>query len=292
MGNSYGYVIVALFAAGLIAGAALYLYFNLENSISVRGPGVPAAPVASPFIYTFNTGGRLNEAGSMGESTSPYWWLDSGGELLLRNGTGATMQGDTPPSDPWFAEYADTNPVDTDNGLHPQNIFRLVTRSVSWSDVAVQAGFYIAKDNFSASPNRNSSNGLLLFSRYKDGQTLYYAGIRVDGTAVIKRKYKGTYYTLAQEPALPGTYRGDVDEKNLLPHDAWIYLRSETRTNVDQSVTVSLYMRAGPQDKWTLLLSARDIGQGGDPAITGAGAVGIRTDFMDVKFETFRAEAL
>lgn len=291
MGNSLGYVIVAIFAAGLIAGAGLYLYFNLENSISVRG-GVSAAPVRSPFIYTFNTGGSLNEAGSMDKSTSPYWWLDSGGELLLQSGTGATMQGDTPQSDRWHDEYADSNPVDTDNGLHPQNIFRLVSRSDSWSDVAVQSGFFITKDNFSASPNRNSSNGLLLFSRYKDSQTLYYAGIRVDGTAVIKRKYKGNYYTLGQEPVLPGIYHGDVDDKNLLPHGAWIYLRSETRTNVDGSVSISLYMRPDAQEKWTLLLSARDMGQGGDPQIAGPGAVGIRTDFMDVKFVAFRAEEL
>ena len=39
----------------------------------------------------------------------------------------------------------------------------------------------VEADHFSTSPNRNSSNGVLLMSRYSDsGDTLYYAGMRVD----------------------------------------------------------------------------------------------------------------
>lgn len=224
------------------------------------------------------------------ESTSPYWWLNSGGYFNIRDGVGATAQGDLGLLDPWRIIYAAANPTDTDGGKHPQNLLRLVTKS-SWKEVREEASFYIVRDNFSASPNQNASNGLLLMSRYQDaGQTLYYAGIRVDGTAVIKKKYKGTYYTMAQEKVFPGTYEGSSQDKNLLPHNEWVSLRSETTTNEGGTVTVKLFMkRAGGE--WKELLSATDTGKNfGATPITTAGYGGIRTDFMDVKFDNFKLE--
>lgn len=266
--------------AALLLGAGLFL--------------VSASPALADtsFQYNFSTNGTLNEAGSITQSTSPYWWVNSGAMMKLASSTGQTVQGDLPATNPWRLTYLAANPLDTDNGYHPQNIFRLVSKSI-WSNARLEAQFYIAKDNWSTSPNRNQSNGLLLMNRYAlDGQTLYYAGIRVDGTAVIKKKYHGTYYTMTQPRIFPGTYvlGGQV---NLLPHNEWIGLRSETITNANGSVTVNLYMKRAADASWNLIATAVDDGvkYGNTPPIL-SGAAGIRTDFMDVQFDTFKADPL
>lgn len=256
-----------------------------------------AASVSSPYVYTWNANGVLNEAGSMSLSSSPYWWVNSGAKLVIQGGYGQTIQGALPSTDYWRLTYALSNPTDTDNGYHPQNIFRLLTRS-TWDNVRITMPLKIAMDNLSVSPNRNASNGLLFMSRYKDnGQTLYYSGIRVDGYAIIKKKYRGTYYTMAQKKVFDGTYSrtaGTGVSQNLLPHDEFINLRSETVTNADGSVTVRLYMQRQGETTWTLLVSAIDDGTkyGGTPTITGSLYIGARTDFMDVLFGTFRAETI
>jgi hypothetical protein len=234
----------------------------------------------------------LNETGSMTNTTSPYWWVNSGGMLQLANGMGQTAQGDLPASSLWRLSYAAANPLDTDNGYHPQNLFRLVTKN-SWQNASVVSKFNIVKDNTSQSPNRNASNGLLLMNRYaSDGQTLYYAGVRVDGTAVIKKKYHGTYYTMAQKQVFDGTYDRSTGS-NLIPHGEWLTLKSDTVTKADGSVRIDLYLKRDTDSAWTLLLSASDDGRkyGNTPAIL-SGFAGIRTDFMDVQFDSFRINSL
>lgn len=270
---------ILILVLGILLATAL-----VSSSVSVQ---VPAATVTSPFVYSFNATGTLQEASSMDNSSSPYWWVNSGAKLEMKNGVGGTVAGNLLPDDKWRLLYAKNNPLDTDNGYHPQNIFRLVTRSM-WGNARQQAQFYIAGDNFSMSPNRNASNGLLFFNRYQDSQTLYYAGVRVDGLAVIKKKYKGTYYTMAQKQVFPGTYGLNT---NLLPHHEWMWLRTETLNNSDGSVTMRLYLQRAGTTSWTKLLEATDKGQfGGSAPIVEKGYAGIRTDFMDVKFESFRLE--
>ncbi len=299
------FIILGIVAFGFVCTLA---FINLnEESIVARVPMVGPALVhlgivgdngrmiivPSPFLYQFNSTGTLYEAGSAYESTSPYWYLNSGGKLILTGTVGETIQGDLPLGDKWRTIYAAANPVDTDLGLHPQNLFRLVTKA-SWENTTAQAQFFIKKDELSASPNRNESNGLLLFSRYGDeGQTLYYSGVRVDGTAVIKKKYKGTYYTMAQKAIFPGTYSHDTNP-NLIPHNEWISLKTTTKTNADNSVTITLSMLRQGQTTWTQLLTTTDTGKnfGSTPAITGLFLAGIRTDFMDVQFENFRIDSL
>lgn len=254
--------------------------------------GTPAViTVAQPFIYSFNSSGILYEAGSAERSTSPYWWLNSGAKMTINENVGATNYGSLAATDPWRLMYALSNPRDTDNGFHPQNTFRLVSKAVVGNS-RVESLFMIDEDNFSSSSYRNASNGLLLMNRYITQETLYYAGIRVDGTAVIKKKYNGTYYTMAQKPIFSGTY---VREKNmnLLPHHEWIGLRTDTVTQPDGSVRITLSMKRenGP---WEKILEARDNGSsyGATPPITQLGRAGIRTDFMDVQFESFKIMAL
>ncbi len=103
------------------------------------------------FSYTFNTPGTLYEVGGSGNSTSPYWWVDSGAKFIIENGIGSTIQGSLATDDPWRLAYARDNPQDTDNGYHPQNIFRLVTKP-TWTDYVQQIYFKVTASNLSASP--------------------------------------------------------------------------------------------------------------------------------------------
>ncbi len=280
-------VIVIMIEACVIL---LFVFYGTSMPTHVA-PSIAAAAVASPFYYNFNVDGVLKETGSMNASASPFWWLNSGGMMFISNGEGKTIQGELPVSSPWRLAYAASNPSDTDNGFHPQNIFRLLTRSM-WNNASQQAYFMITYSQQSMSPNRNASNGLLFFSRYKDSGDLYYAGIRVDGTAVIKKKVDGVYYTMAQSPLFPGTY-DQTNEPNLLPKNTWLGLRMETETRADGTVALKLYVDKSATGAWILAAVADDDGKSfGGPVIAGPAYIGIRTDFMDVVFRDFTAAAI
>lgn len=242
-----------------------------------------AAVVSSPYLYNFNQDGSLKEAFPIGESTSPYWWVNSGAYMNASAGRGHTALGSLSVADPWRLLYAANNPTDTDNGYRPQNIFRLVTRS-EWQNARQEAYFVINKDNLSASSNRNESNGLLLFNRYQDGDNLYYTGVRVDGSAVIKKKQNGVYTTLAYMKGIyPGTYNRSSNP-SLLPKNKWIGLRSEVVNLPGGSVSIKLFLDKGWSGNWQLVAEATDR----NSPIVNSGYGGIRTDFMDVTFENFR----
>ncbi len=250
------------------------------------------ASVPSPFIYSFNVDGVLEEAATPEESKSPYFWLNSGGRLRISNHTGSTLFGNLSETDQWYRAYQASDPEDTKNGAQPQNIFRLLTRS-AWEQVRISEDFYIERDNFLPSSNRNASNGILFMMRHVDSDNLYYAGVRVDGTAVIKKKVEGVYYTMAQAAAFEGTYVGSQDDTSLLPQRQWFSLQSEAITNSDSSVTVRLYLRRSLEDSWELLLEATDTGNYAQTEPLRAKApVGLRTDFMDVQFKNLRIEEL
>ena len=78
---------------------------------------LPNKVSAASFFYPFNTPGTLLEAGSMGESASPYFWLNSGGKFVLRDSVGGTIHGALPLSDPWRILYAASNPGEGGKGL-------------------------------------------------------------------------------------------------------------------------------------------------------------------------------
>lgn len=247
-----------------------------------------AALVQSPFYYSFKVDGVLDEAGKMDDSSSPYFWLNSGGQFILKNGIGKTVQGKLNKFNKWRLAYYASNPIDTDDGYHPQNILRLVTRS-KWQNFRQEIYYRIMKDNLSTSPNRNASNGLLLFNRYINGNNLYYTGIRVDGTAVIKKKINGTYYTMAQKPLFSGAKYDRNSNPNLLPKNVWIGLRSEVKTNNDGTVSVKLFMDNGKTGNWILIAEAKDDARSyGGAVISSEGYAGARTDFMDVEFDDYR----
>jgi len=285
-------VVIGAFFVAIVGAWSLSFVHPFGSAPAPDTMEAAAAAVISSLNYLFSVAGTLQEAGSMDESSSPYFWLNSGGKLLLAGGLGSTILGDLPASDKWYKLYAQNNPADTDGGAHPQNLFRLVTRS-KWNNALQQANFQIVADHFSPSSNRNASNGLLFMSRYTgDGQTLYYAGVRVDGYAVIKKKYHGTYYTMASKRIFPGVYSVGADV-NLLPHAQWFTLQNTTVTNADGSVTVTLSAKLPGATSTTPLVSATDSGgYGGTPPITGAQYDGIRTDFMDVEFDNYQIKPL
>ena len=249
----------------------------------------PAVPVGTAFLDIFSSDARLEETGTMYDTGSLNWWVNSGAWLFSSLGTGKTIQGDLSISDKWYAEYLKSNPIDTDNGLHPQNIFRLV-QTGKWKNLIQEVYFRINKLNISTSPNRNASNGLLLFNRYQTGDNLYYTGIRVDGTAVIKKKINGAYYTLAYNPMYntAAPYNRDTNP-NLIPSQQWIGFRSERRARTDNTVSIKLFIDKDKAGNWVLVAEAQDDGKSyGGTALLNEGYAGIRTDFMDVEFDDYR----
>ena len=197
------------------------------------------------YLYNFNAPGVLSESGAMVESSSAYWWLSSGGVMNIVDNKGSTNTGELPNLSKWRLRYRVSNPTDTDDGFRPQNIFRLVSRN-TWQDFSEEVYFKILKDNLSMSPNRNISNGLLLFGRFQDQNNLYYAGVRVDGTAVIKKKIEGEYTTLAQKKIFEGVYERTT-YPNLIPKNVWLGLKMDVVTEGREVVVkLSLYKDGRP----------------------------------------------
>jgi len=244
---------------------------------------------STTFSDKFSKNEVIEESGSMSESSSSNWWLNSGAFFIKEAGIGKTLFDEIDKNSKWQKAYLQYNAADTDNGYHPQNIFRLVTRS-KWQNFQQTIYAKIKKYNLSESKNRSESNGLLLFNRYLDSDNLYYVGIRVDGTAVIKKKINGNYYTLAQK----SFYKADVPynrdtNPNLIPGQKWIGLRSEIKTNSDNTVGIKLFIDKDKTGNWVLAAEANDDGKTyGGATILNEGYAGIRTDFMDVEFDDYK----
>ncbi len=243
-----------------------------------------AAVLTSPFIYSFSSSGTLYEAGSDSESSSPYFYLNSGAKMILSNGTGKTVQGNLLSADNWRLIYLESNPIDTDLGYHPQNLFRLVTRQ-KWKNYSQEVDFKINGDQLSSSSNRDGHNGVLFFNRYVDGDNLYYTGIRVDGQAVIKKKQNGVYYTLALKKIYDGSY-DRYTNPNLIPKNKWMGLKSEIYSYKGE-VYINLYLDQNNNGNYVLIASVKDYMKSYGTPIDKSGYTGIRTDFMDVEFDNY-----
>jgi hypothetical protein len=235
----------------------------------------------------------LEEAGSMPKSASSDWWLNSGGIMLFGSREFSTNTGALPDGDKWRKLYAKTNPRDTDKGYYPQNIFRLVTRA-KWQNLNQVLYFNIGKINLSDSKYRNGSNGILLFNRYQDGDNLYYAGIRVDGQAVIKKKIGGEYFTLAEKEIFNNGKEYDVkNNPNIIPLNQWIGIRSELKNIGGNAASIRLYVDKYQKGDWQLILETEDKGsKHGEAPFLKKGYAGIRTDFMDVEFKGYSVERI
>ena len=220
------------------------------------------------------------------DSNNEEFWLSSGGMYYIQDEYSRTLFGELPRYSKWRILYNSNNPRDTDNGYHPQNLFRLITKEEA-RDSTEQFYFLIAKDNLSESPNRNETNGVLAISRYQDSNNLYYAGIRVDGTAIIKKKINGIYHTLAQVQI----YESDGYDRNsnpsLIPKGQWIGIRANIRNIDSTKVEIDLFIDKEGKGEWKKVLEVVDTYRNGIPPIIESGHGGIRTDFMDVEFKEF-----
>src|SRR4030065_2314989 len=78
---------------------------------------VPRAGLkAGNFIAGFGEKCLLSEAGSMEESASADWWVNSGGKMQCRKGVGKTIQKELSPSSKWRKLYKKKNSEATDRG--------------------------------------------------------------------------------------------------------------------------------------------------------------------------------
>ena len=224
----------------------------------------------------------------MDESRSQYWWLSSGGSLILQNGQGMTLHGEQEEGSALQEHYATYNNEHSDGGLHPQNIFRLVTRSM-WKNFSQEIYVKMDEINMSDSSDRDGSDGVLLFNRYQDQDTLYYTGIRVDGSAVIKKKYEGTYTTLAIESLFQtGSSSYDRDTNpNFIPGKTWMGIRSVVTSLENGNVQIQLYVDQNASGNWQLIAQAIDDGTKGGPVISSAGYGGVRMDYMDATMDNY-----
>jgi len=230
----------------------------------------------------------LEESSDMLSSKSPDWWLNSGGVMQFFGPEFQTNFGELPENSSWKKLYAKSNSKDTDGGYHPQNIFRLVTKS-QWKNLDQSVYFYIDKINLSESSNRNQSNGVLLFNRYRDGDNLYYTGVRVDGHAVIKKKIDGEYFTLAEKKIMSGKEYDSQNNFNALPLKRWMGIKSEVTNIGPETVNIKLFFDQGGRGEWKQILEITDEGDDDSSStITDKGYAGIRTDFMDVKFKDYK----
>lgn len=267
----------------LLLSVVLFIYFQ-----PFGGPQqASVTSTRSIFYFSENFSGEftLNEVGDPELSSSPDWWLNSGASLIYADGVGSTVLGQMSGYSSWRNVYNQNNPLDTDNGQHPQNIFRLVTRKI-WGDAIQQAYFRINEVNLSASSNRNASNGIFLFSKYMNGDNLYYFGLRVDGNAVIKKKIGGIYYTLAQKQIFNGKW--DLkNNPNLIPVDTWVGLRSVTY-QLDDNMYLKFYINFDKDtNNWIEALTGVDNPSIGGRVFKEKGRGGLRTDFMDVFFDDY-----
>lgn len=231
----------------------------------------------------------IYESGSMSESFNEYWWLNSGGKVFINGNSVKTIHGELDENDPWRIKYNENNPTETDNGYHPQNIFRLVTRE-KYKEVEQSVGFKINKYILSADSHRAASNGVLFFHHYLNGNNLYYAGFRVDGNAVIKKKINGIYYTMVYKMLYPETKYNRDSNPNLLPINKWIGLKTVITNLTTGGVEIRVYTDKESTNEWILVAQAIDDGtKYGGASITDEGYAGIRTDFMDVEFNGYVA---
>lgn len=240
------------------------------------------------FTDSFDRTYRLDNTSTMESSENPDWWLSSGGTFIVNEGLGHTLQGELSSDSRLFKSYMRPN---ADFGTHPQNIFRLVTRT-KWYNLRQEVYVRILKIHPSSADDRNQSNGIFLFNRYADQDNIYYTGIRVDGAAVIKKKVHGTYYTMAYKAIIDGKYDRDKTP-NLLPLNEWIGIRSEVHDMADHRVEIKFYVKFAEDQDWTLALSAIDDGQSyGGGSFLQAGHAGIRSDFMDLEIDNYAIIAL
>lgn len=285
---------ILIIAAMLLVATGMFSYLSKNQKLPESNFQIAGVALSQEdeWHYRFQVDGILEEASGPEFSSSPYWWLNSGGRMIISNGVGKTVEQDSDLSSYWRNLYNTNNPKDTDGGTHPQNIFRLLTKT-KWLDTETSMRFKVDKINMSDSDNRNGSNGVLIMFRYMDSQNLYYAGVRVDGTAVIKKKKESVYYTLAQKKIFEteANYLRDTNP-NMIPGQRWMDIKVDAYNDSFGNVHIKLYTDKFDSGAWQEVLETVDDGKTGGTPLNQAGLLGIRTDFMNIQFDDFIAKKI
>ncbi len=281
----FGLLFISLLALAFVYGEDLFGVNNLGNPNWILPTAIymennPEAPLGSAYV--------VEETGSLEESPDPFWWLDSGAMVYWVEDRFFTIQGDLSSDSRWWREYAGSNPFDTDGGYHPQNLFRLITKK-KWQDHQQETYFKVNQYWVSDTPSRNESNGVLLISRYVDDDNLYYAGLRVDGDVVIKKKRDGEYSVLAEKKILAGEYDRSYNP-NILPLNKWMGLRLETINQENGDVLIIFYLDLFDRGDWQKALEAVDKRE--NNPLTEEAHSGIRTDFMDAEMKGYKIKEI
>ena len=264
----------------LILFVLLFIIFSTKIAL--------AGTLTLPLMYTFNSDGKVEEANSMKETWSPYWWVISGGRLVIANGVGSTFSGELSPSDSLYKIYTLKDKITYDNGTHPQNAFQMLSL-YQIGNLSTQIYFNRIKDNFSNFANRHAYNGEAIVARYQDVNNYYYGGLRADGNLIIKKKKNGVYQNLAIKKILSGTYN-DSTNPDLIPLKKWIGLKMVITDSASGVPTISLYTDIGKTDTWKLEISVIDDFATFGDAIPTSGYVGVQSDFADMQFDNFKLE--
>lgn len=109
----------------LITGTYIFVF---ESKIMTNNIQRDQLAYLVNFFYKNENDTFISESGRIDESKDDKFWLNSGGLFFIEGNYAHTIQGDLPKYSPWRILYKISNPVDTDNGHHPQNIFRLITK--------------------------------------------------------------------------------------------------------------------------------------------------------------------
>src|SRR3989344_2477980 len=96
-------------------------YFSKVFSGSVDSPNI----LTTHNCLQFPDNLLLEESSEEVNSEDECWWLNSGAFFLVRGGIGGTIVGPLHISSKWVQLYNLSDPKDTEQGMYPQNIFRL-----------------------------------------------------------------------------------------------------------------------------------------------------------------------
>jgi hypothetical protein len=277
-------------AAFLILFIAFAMYGLSKSVLRIHGNYTEGQVAFSGASLSSST--TLEEAEGFDASANPAYWLNSGAYAYFSGVSDfATLHGDLPPGSKWQQSYMNSNSIDTDGGIHPQNLFRLFTKDMYGN------GSYVAYAKIdstikSLSPNRNDSNGVFLMIHAKDSDNLYYAGLRVDGNAVIKKKIGGIYYTLAEVPVFAYAAYDTNTMPSVLPLKTWLGMKADVRTVGQGNVDIIFSIDLSGAGIWIPLLHITDMPSQTVQTLPDAGHAGIRSDFMEMEIKDFKVSSL
>jgi hypothetical protein len=175
-------------------------------------------------------------------------------------------------------------PAQSDNGVHPQNMFLMLTKN-SVTYPSAQVYFNRQTDNISNQANSNAWNGEAVLMRYIDAKNYYYGGIRVDGYAVIKKITNGKAQTIASKKLILGNY-DPTSNPDLIPLQQWNGVRLEV-DDTASGTRLTLYTDLGRYHTWQQTASVIDDPAKFGSAITSPGRAGIESDYADALMDDF-----